>query len=80
VRVPTAENAVMLTIPKGSTSGKVLRLKGKGFHRKGGGASRSRGDQLVTLMVDLPVDDDALVEFVQGWKDQDRNPRGNLGV
>jgi DnaJ-class molecular chaperone len=66
----------MLTVPKGSSSGKTLRLKGKGFHKKGGG----RGDQLVTLMVDLPVDDDALVEFVQGWKDNDRNPRGNLGV
>ncbi|WP_066811304.1 DnaJ C-terminal domain-containing protein [Sphingomonas asaccharolytica] len=76
VRVPTADGAVMLTVPKGSSSGKTLRLKGKGFHRKSGG----RGDQLVTLMVDLPVDDDALVEFVQGWKDNDRNPRGNLGV
>jgi DnaJ-class molecular chaperone len=76
VRVPTADGAVMLTVPKGSTSGKTLRLKGRGFHKKGGG----RGDQLVTLMVDLPVDDDALVEFVQGWKDNDRNPRGNLGV
>lgn len=76
VRVPTAEKAVILTIPKGSSSGKVLRLKGKGFHKKGGG----RGDQLVTLMVDLPVDDDALVEFVRGWSDKDRNPRGNLGV
>jgi len=76
VRVPTADGAVMLTVPKGSSSGKTLRLKGKGFHKKGGG----RGDQLVTLMVDLPVDDDALVEFVQGWKDNDRNPRGNLGV
>lgn len=81
VRVPTADGAVMLTIPKGSSSGKVLRLKGKGFHKKGGGPNGSRGDQLVTLMVDLPVDDDALVEFVQGWKDRDqRNPRGNLGV
>ena len=77
IRVPTADGAVMLTVPKGSSSGKVLRLKGKGFHKKGGG----RGDQLVTLMVDLPVDDDALVEFVQGWKDRDqRNPRGNMGV
>lgn len=76
VRVPTADGAVMLTVPKGSTSGKTLRLKGRGFHKKGGG----RGDQLVTLMVDLPVHDDALVEFVQGWKDKDRNPRGNLGV
>ena len=75
VRVPTADGAVMLTVPKGSSSGKTLRLKGKGFHKKGG----ARGDQLVTLMVDLPVDDDALVEFAQGWKDG-RNPRGNLGV
>lgn len=77
VRVPTVEGAVMLSIPKGASSGKVLRLKGRGFHRKGGG----RGDQLVTLMVDLPVDDDALVEFVQGWPGKDRgNPRGRLGV
>lgn len=77
VRVPTAEGAVMLTIPKGSNSGKVLRLRGRGFHRKDG----TRGDQLVTLMVDLPVHDDALVEFVQGWKDKDlRNPRGDMGV
>ncbi len=77
VRVPTADGAVMLTVPKGSSSGKVLRLRGRGFTRKDG----TRGDQLVTLMVDLPVDDDALVEFVEGWKDKDlRNPRGGLGV
>lgn len=77
VRVPTAEGAVLLTVPKGTSSGKVLRLRGRGFHRKDG----TRGDQLVTLLVDLPVDDDALIDFVQGWKDKDlRNPRGGLGV
>lgn len=77
VRVPTVEGAVMLTVPPGSTSGKVLRLRGRGFHKKDGG----RGDQLVTLMVDLPVDDDALVEFVRGWKDRDTgNPRDGMGV
>ncbi len=75
VRVPTPDGAVMLKVPKGSTSGKALRLKGRGFHRKAGG----RGDLLVTLMVDLPVDDDALVEFVQGWQDKG-NPRGRMGV
>ena len=75
VRVPTPDGAVMLKVPKGSTSGKVLRLKGRGFHKKAGG----RGDLLVTLMVDLPVDDDALVEFVQGWQDKG-NPRGRMGV
>ena len=78
VRVPTVEGAVMLTVPKGSTSGKTLRLRGRGFHKADGSG---RGDQLVTLMVDLPVGDDALIEFVQNWKDQDkRNPRANLGV
>lgn len=75
VRVPTPDGAVMLKVPKGSTSGKVLRLKGRGFHKKAGG----RGDLLVTLMVDLPVDDDALVKFVQGWQDKG-NPRGRMGV
>ncbi|AQR74383.1 DnaJ C-terminal domain-containing protein [Sphingomonas sp. LM7] len=75
VRVPTPDGAVMLKVPKGSTSGKVLRLKGRGFHKKAGG----RGDLLVTTMVDLPVDDDALVEFVQGWQDKG-NPRGRMGV
>ena len=51
VKVPTVEGAVMLTIAPGSSSGKVLRLKGKGFARKDG----SRGDQLVTLEIDLPA-------------------------
>ena len=43
VKVPTPEGPVMLTIPKGSSSGKVLRLKGRGFTAKDG----KRGDQLV---------------------------------
>ncbi len=77
VKVPTVEGAVMLSVPAGSSSGKVLRLKGRGFHKKSGG----RGDQLVTLMVDLPVGDDALTEFVQNWADRDKwNPRGKFGA
>jgi len=75
VRVPTVEGAVMLSVPKGSSSGKTLRLKGRGFHKKSGG----RGDQLVTLAVDLPAGDAGLEAFVAGWTD-DRNPRGKLGV
>jgi len=77
VRVPTVEGAVMLTIPEGSSSGKVLRLKGRGFHKRGGG----RGDQLVTLMVDLPAQNEALRQFAENWAgDDQRNPRANLGV
>jgi DnaJ-class molecular chaperone len=77
IKLPTVEGAVMMTIPEGSTSGKVLRLKGRGFHKRSGG----RGDQLVTLMVDLPAQDEALRQFAETWTgDEQRNPRANLGV
>ena len=77
VPVPTVEGNVMLTVPKGASSGKVLRLKGRGFHGKGG----ARGDQLVTLMIELPADDAALTSFVEGWAGRNAgNPRARLGV
>ena len=76
VKAPTVDGAVMLTVPRGSTSGKTLRLKGRGFHRKDG----SRGDQLVTLIVDIPSEDAELREFVEKWKGAGRNPRAGLGV
>jgi len=77
IKAPTVEKPVMLTIPKGTTSGKTLRLKGKGFHKKTGG----RGDQLVTLMIDIPADNKALADFVEGWaKSNAGNPRGAMGV
>jgi DnaJ-class molecular chaperone len=75
VKVPTVDGPVMLGIPAGSTSGKVLRLKGKGFSRKDG----TRGDQLVSLLVDVPTDDAALTAFVESWDDS-RNIRAALGV
>ena len=75
VKCPTVENPVMITVPPGSTSGKTLRLKGKGFHRKGG----ERGDQLVTLVVDVPTDDAALKAFVADWNGGG-NPRAAMGV
>jgi DnaJ-class molecular chaperone len=76
VKVPTVDGAVMLSIPAGSSSGKILRLKGKGFHAKGG----ERGDQLVTLMVDIPADED-LKNFVEGWSGKGKgNPRASFGV
>ena len=77
VKVPTVDGPVMVTVPKGSSSGKVLRLKGKGFAGKGG----TRGDQLVTLMVEIPEEDSELARFVEGWSRRGRgNPRGGLGV
>jgi DnaJ-class molecular chaperone len=77
VKVPTADGAVMLTVAAGATSGQVLRLRGKGFTRTDG----TRGDQLVTLLVDLPKDDAALATFVDGWKSgQAHNPRKATGL
>jgi DnaJ-class molecular chaperone len=76
VRVPTVDGPVMVTVPKGSTSGKTLRLKGKGFTGKDG----ARGDQLVTLLVDVPADDAELAAFIEGWGGKKGNPRAPLGV
>lgn len=75
VKVPTVDGAVMLTVAPGSSSGRTLRLKGKGFTRKDG----TRGDQLVTLQIDLPADDGDLKARLEGWADM-RNLRGKLGV
>jgi DnaJ-class molecular chaperone len=75
VKVPTPDGPVMLTIPKGTTSGKVLRLKGRGFTDKSG----KRGDQLVTVAVDLPAGDSELESFAESWKGGG-NPRSALGV
>ncbi|MGE7205788.1 DnaJ C-terminal domain-containing protein [Sphingomonas sp. NPDC019816] len=75
VKAPTVERPVMLTVPKGTSSGKTLRLKGKGFHKKDGG----RGDQLITLIIDIPADDAALQRFASEWSDG-RNPRAAMGV
>ena len=75
VKVPTVDGPVMLSIPAGSSSGRVMRLKGKGFSQKGGG----RGDQLVRLMVDLPKEDAGLAKLVDEWTDT-RPVRADLGV
>jgi DnaJ-class molecular chaperone len=77
VKVPTVDGPVMLSVPAGTSSGKVLRLKGKGFTAKGG----QRGDQLVTLMIDVPAGDDELARFVESWSRKGTgNPRAGLGV
>ena len=75
LRVPTADGAVMLTLGPGTSSGKTLRLTGKGMPRKDG----SRGDQLVTIEVQLPEADDDLLQRLDGWSDP-RNLRAKFGL
>ncbi len=52
VDVPTLEGKVKMTIPEGTQTGKVFRLRGKGFPPLDAGP---RGDQLVELVVETPV-------------------------
>jgi DnaJ-class molecular chaperone len=75
VKVPTPEGPVMVTIPKGTSSGKVLRLKGRGFTAKDG----KRGDQLVSIEIEIPTNDAELQRFAEGWTGGG-NPRAALGV
>jgi DnaJ-class molecular chaperone len=74
VKVPTVDGAVMLNVPAGSSSGKVLRLRGRGFTGKAG----TRGDQLVTLMIEVPEDDAALKTWAESANAG--NPRAKLSV
>ncbi|MHA7828506.1 MAG: DnaJ C-terminal domain-containing protein [Roseovarius sp.] len=66
VDVPTISGAVSMTIPRGASSGRRLRLKGKGLPKEKG----STGDQIVRLKIVLPekVDDD-MVQLAQQWRD-----------
>jgi len=66
IQVPTPEGAVMMTIPKGSNSGKILRLKARGAYAAG-----KRGDLLAKLVVTLPeTPDDDLIRFATEWRDK----------
>jgi len=74
VPVNTLSGTVALSIPPGSNSGKVLRLKGKGI--VGAGQERT-GDLYVRLIVTLPDGEDAeLKAFVEHWKTS-YDPRGS---
>ena len=66
VPVRTPEGTVSMTIPKGSNSGKVLRLKSRGAFADG-----KRGDLLAKLMIQLPEDEDgALTKLAQTMRDK----------
>jgi DnaJ-class molecular chaperone len=67
IPAPTPSGNVTLTIPAGSNTGKVLRLKGKGV--------AGQGDQFVRLQVMLPdTADEDLRKFVKKWPKRDYVP------
>jgi DnaJ-class molecular chaperone len=74
VEVPTPTGRVQLTIPKGTSSGQVLRLKGKGVHNAAAGTT---GDELVTVRIVLPdTIDDGLAYFISEWRQKHRYDPG----
>jgi DnaJ-class molecular chaperone len=63
ITVPTIAGPVAMTVPKGSDTGTVLRLKGRGI-----AAGGRQGDQLVRLRIELGVEPDAELEaFLRDW-------------
>lgn len=66
VEVSTATGRVQLTIPKGTSGGRVFRLRGKGVKNLTTGAT---GDLLVTVNIVLPDPiDDSLAYFISEWR------------
>ena len=63
VPVATPSGSVTLSVPAGSSSGDVLKLRGKGVQNR-----PTAGDLLVRLLIVLPRKDDAeLADFVKTW-------------
>ncbi len=66
VPVDTIDGQVKLTIPKGASSGQVLRMRGRGVKSLRGS---KRGDQLVELKIVSPPEvDDELAAFMRTWR------------
>jgi DnaJ-class molecular chaperone len=65
VRVPTLDGAVELAIPPGTSSGRTLRVKGKGLPSKDG-----TGDLYATVRIVLPEGSDPELEaLMRKWRD-----------
>ena len=63
VSAPTVTGPVTMTIPKGSDTGRQLRLRGKGIQK-----TSNPGDEIVTLKVVIGQSSDPeLAEFLEKW-------------
>jgi DnaJ-class molecular chaperone len=74
VEVPTIAGRVQLTLPKGTSSGRIFRLKGRGVHNVTTGHT---GDQLVTVRIVLPETvDEGLSYFLSEWRQKHKYDPG----
>jgi molecular chaperone DnaJ len=73
VKVPTLDGQVTVRIPPGTPSGKVLRVRGRGVQADG--KNGSKGDLLVTVDVQIPInvngDQRAAIEALGKVLDED---------
>lgn len=69
VSVPTLDGRVGVKVPPGTADGRILRVRGRGVPKRGGGA----GDLLVTVKVAVPpkLDDDA-VQALQRYQEAEK--------
>jgi len=64
IAVPTVDGMVAVNVPKGASSGTMLRLKSRGLPRRDG----TRGDQYIKLKITLPEKPNAALEkLIEGW-------------
>ncbi len=76
VTAPTIDGPVSVTVPKGTSSGRILRLRGRGVPRANGSA----GDALIELRIVAPPSIDAgLADYLAEWrKSHAHDPRQSI--
>ncbi len=66
IEVETIHGRVALTIPKGTSSGRAFRMKGRGVRSAPG---QPAGDQIVTIAIVMPEEiDEKLAYFLTEWR------------
>ena len=77
VRVPTVEGAVTLKVPPGTSSGTVMRVRGKGVSRK----DKEAGDLYVHFMISVPKESAEVAKHIDAIAAKDTaDPRTGIAL
>ncbi len=68
VRVPTLEGVVEMTIPAGSSSGRKLRIRGKGL-----GQGAEKGDEIIKVAIQVPKPEELTSAQKELWEQLAQN-------